>query len=52
MFLEKGNLCPRLDVIKSVTVVISVIAFTVLAVLYSTLKSIKIMPVEALAVTE
>ena len=52
MFLEKGNLCPRLDVIKSVTVIISVIAFTVLAVLYSTLKSIKIMPVEALAVTE
>ena len=52
MFLEKGNLCPRIDVIKSVTVIISVIAFTVLAVLYATLKSIKIMPVQALATTE
>ncbi len=52
MFLEKGNLSPRLDVIKSITVIASVIIVTLLAVLYSTLKSIKIMPVEALAVTE
>ena len=52
MFLEKGNLTPRLDVIKSVAVIASVIIVTLLAVLYSTLKSIKIMPVEALAVTE
>ncbi|WP_294431196.1 FtsX-like permease family protein [uncultured Treponema sp.] len=52
MFLEKGNLSPRMDVIKSVSVIVSVITVTLLAVLYSTLKSIKIMPVEALAVTE
>ena len=52
MFLEKGNLCPRTDVIKSVMVIVSVIAFTILAVLYATLKSIKIMPVQALATTE
>lgn len=52
MFLEKGNLCPRLDVIKSVAVILSVIFATLLAVLYSTVKSIKIMPVQALAVTE
>lgn len=52
MFLEKGNLKPVLDVIKSVLVIASVIAFTTLAVLYATLKSIKIMPVEALATTE
>ncbi|MBR1721629.1 MAG: ABC transporter permease [Treponema sp.] len=52
MFLEKGNLRPRIDVIKSVLVLVSVIASTILAVLYSTLKSIKIMPVQALAVTE
>ena len=52
MFLEKGNLCPRLDVIKSIVVIVSVIFVTLLAVLYSTLKSIKIMPVQALAVTE
>ena len=52
MFLEKGNLSPSPDVIKSVTVLVSVILTTLLAVLYATLKSIKIMPVEALAVTE
>ncbi|WP_407424907.1 ABC transporter permease [Treponema sp.] len=52
MFLESGNLKPRFDVIKSVTVIVSVITVTLLAVLYSTLKSIKIMPVQALAVTE
>lgn len=52
MFLEKGNLCPRADVLKSVAVIVSVIFTTLLAVLYSTLKSIKIMPVEALAVAE
>ncbi len=52
MFLEKGNLCPRIDVIKSVMVIVAVIAFTVLAVLHATLKSIKIMPVQALAITE
>lgn len=52
MFLEKGNLCPHIDVIKSVLVIASVIAFTTLAVLYATLKSIKIMPVQALATTE
>ena len=52
MFLEKGNLSPSLDVIKSVLVIVSVTLVTLLAVLYSTLKSIKIMPVEALAVTE
>lgn len=52
MFLEKGNLSPSLDVIKSVAVLASVIIVTLLAVLYSTLKSIKIMPVQALAVTE
>lgn len=52
MFLEKGNLCPRVDVLKSVAVIVSVICATLLAVLYSTSKSIKIMPVEALAVTE
>lgn len=52
MFLENSNLRPRADVIKSVTVIVSVIVVTVLAVFYSTLKSIKIMPVEALAVTE
>ena len=52
MFLENGNLKPSLDVIKSVVVIISVIITTLLAVLYATLKSIKIMPVQALAVTE
>jgi len=52
MFLEKGNLCPRLDVLKSMIVIVAVIFTTLLAVLYSTLKSIKIMPVQALAVTE
>ncbi|MBP3772615.1 MAG: ABC transporter permease [Treponema sp.] len=52
MFLENSNLNPRVDVIKSVAVIVSVIAFTILAVLYATLKSIKIMPVQALAVTE
>lgn len=52
MFLEKGNLCPRMDVIKSVMVIVAVITFTILAVLYATLKSIKIMPVQALATTE
>ena len=52
MFLEKGNLCPRADVLKSVAVIVSVILATLLAVLYATFKSIKIMPVEALAVTE
>lgn len=52
LFLEKGNLYPRVDVIKSVTVIVSVITVTLLAVFYSTLKSIKIMPVQALAVTE
>ena len=52
MFLERGNLCPRPDVIKSVAVIVSVVAVTLLAVLYATVKSIRIMPVEALAVTE
>lgn len=52
MFLEKGNLVPRLDVFKSVIVVISVIITTMFAVFYSTLTSIKIMPVDALATTE
>ncbi|MCR4823294.1 MAG: FtsX-like permease family protein [Treponema sp.] len=52
MFLEKGNLCPRMDVIKSVSVIAAVIVVTLLAVLYASLKSIKIMPVQALAVTE
>ena len=51
MFLEKGNLSPHMDVIKSVAVIASVIIVTLLAVLYSTVKSIKIMPVQALAVT-
>ena len=52
MFLEKGCLSPRLDFPKGCAVVAAVIIATLLAVLYSTLKSIKIMPVEALAVTE
>ena len=52
LFLFKGNLVPRVDVIKSVLVIVSVIVVTLLAVLYSTLKSIKIMPVAALATTE
>ena len=52
MFLERGNLCPRPDVIKSVAVIVSVIVATLLAVLYAAMQSIKIMPVEALAVTE
>ena len=52
MFLESGNLIPALNVIKGVAVIASVMAFTLIAVLYSTLKSIKIMPVQALAVTE
>ncbi|MBR1536912.1 MAG: ABC transporter permease [Treponema sp.] len=52
MFLEKGNLSPQFDVLKSVTVIVSVIIATLLSVLYATLKSIKIMPVEALSVTE
>ncbi|MBP5284323.1 MAG: FtsX-like permease family protein, partial [Treponema sp.] len=52
MFLEKGNLIARLDVFKSVMVIVSVIFVTLLAVLYSTRKSIRIMPVQALAVTE
>lgn len=52
MFLVKGNLVPSFDVLKSVTVVVAVIAVTLLAVLYSTYKSIKILPVQALATTE
>ena len=52
MFLERGNLRPSIDVLKSVIVMASVIAFTILAVSYSTLRSIKIMPVQALATTE
>ncbi len=52
IFLEEGNLNPVIDVIKSVAVISSVVIATLFAVLYSTLKSIKIMPVEALAVTE
>lgn len=52
MFLVKGNLAPSFDVLKSVTVIVAVIAVTLLAVLYSTYKSIKILPVQALATTE
>jgi len=52
LFLEKGNLRPRVDFIKSMIVIVSVIVVTLIAVLHSTLKSIKIMPVQALAVTE
>lgn len=52
LFLERGNLAPELDVIKGVIVIVSVIFITLLAVLYSTYKSIKIMPAEALATTE
>lgn len=52
MFLVKGNLSPSFDVLKSVTVMIAVIIITLLAVLYATYKSIKILPVQALATTE
>lgn len=52
MFLERGVLVPRADAVKTLLVFVSVIITTLLAVLYSTLKSIKIMPVQALAVTE
>ncbi len=52
IFLEDGNLNPAVDVIKSIAVISSVVIATLFAVLYSTLKSIKIMPVQALAVTE
>ena len=52
MFLVKGNLSPSLDVLKSVAVIMAVIIITLLAVLYSTCKSIKILPVQALATTE
>ncbi len=52
MFLVKGNLSPSFDVLKSVAVVAAVIIVTLLAVLYSTCKSIKILPVQALATTE
>lgn len=52
MFLVKGNLSPSFDVLKSVTVIISVIVVTLIAVLHSTFKSIKILPVQALATNE
>ncbi|MBQ0052078.1 MAG: ABC transporter permease [Treponema sp.] len=52
LFLVKGNLKPGIDVIKSIMVVASVIVVTLLAVLYATCKSIKILPVKALATTE
>ena len=52
MFLVKGNLSPSFDVLKSVAVIAAVIVVTLLAVLYSTCKSIKILPVQALATTE
>lgn len=52
MFLVKGNLSPEVDVIKSVEVIAAVVFITLLAVLYSTKKSIKILPVQALATTE
>lgn len=52
MFLVKGNLLPSFDVIKSVAVIFAVIFVTLLAVLYSTYKSIKILPVQALATNE
>lgn len=52
LFLVKGNLAPSFDVLKSVTVIVAVILITLLAVLYSTYKSIKILPVQALATTE
>ena len=52
LFLIRGNLSPTMDVIKSVTVILTVIIVTLAAVLYAVWKSIKIMPVKALAVTE
>lgn len=52
MFLVKGNLSPVFDVLKSVTVILAVVVVTLIAVLYSTYKSIKILPVQALATTE
>ncbi len=52
MFLENGNLTPAFDVIKSAAVLLSIISATLAAVIYSSLKSIRIMPVDALAETE
>jgi len=52
LFLVKGNLLPSVDVIKSIIVIAVVILFTLLAVLYSTWKSIKVLPVKALSAVE
>lgn len=52
MFLVKGNLSPSFDVIKCVAVILAVIIVTLFAVLFSTYKSIKVLPVQALATTE
>ncbi len=52
LFLVKGNLLPMVDVIKSVAVIVGVIVTTSLAVLYSTWKSIRLLPANALAAAE
>lgn len=52
IFLVKGNLSPSVDVVMSVAVVAVVIVCTLLAVLYSAWKSIRLLPVRALATVE
>ena len=52
IFLIKGNLSPSVDVVLSVAVIVAVIASTLLAVFYSAWKSIKVLPVKALAAVE
>ncbi|MCR5124894.1 MAG: FtsX-like permease family protein [Treponema sp.] len=52
IFLIKGNLSPSVNVIWGVTVIVAVISFTLLAVFYSAWKSIKVLPVKALATVE
>lgn len=52
IFLIKGHISSFVSFFESFLVITSVIIFTLLAVLYSTWKSIKILPVQALSVVE
>lgn len=52
LFLTRGHLAPEPDSMRGALVIASVVFVTLLAVLGAARKSIKIMPVQALAVTE
>jgi len=52
IFLQNGHLVPLFDIKATLLVCFVVIVLTVLAVLYSIQKSVRIMPVQALATTE